>query len=233
MLIPASELALRLGTSILCGAALGYERSRHDHPAGLRTHALVSLAAALFMVISIHALHVDQPIHPGVTLSYDPSRIASYVVAGIGFLGGGTIARVGLEVKGLTTAACLWLITAVGLAAGAGLFMAAFAGTGLALAILTGFRLIEHRPKPKLKRRVRLEFEGSADVEALLNRLGQQGIVPKTIEVDRKVARDRITVRLTVEQDEEAESIALLRTLERLPGLLRVSVTHRKCIAGE
>jgi putative Mg2+ transporter-C (MgtC) family protein len=232
MLIPASELALRLGTAIVLGAAIGYERSKHDHPAGLRTHSLVSLAAALFMLISIHSLHVDQPHHPGVTISYDPSRIASYVVAGIGFLGGGTIARVGLKVKGLTTAASLWLITAVGLAAGAGLYVAAFSGAGLALAILTGFRQIELRPRPKVRRRVRLDLDGSADVDAVLDRIRADGIVAGGIDLERHLAKDRLTVTIDIEHDDESQSLPLLRALESIPGLRRVSVTHRSCEDG-
>ncbi len=89
MMIFPSEILLRLGASIAFGGAIGYERGKHDHPAGLRTHALVALAAALFMIISSHAMHVNRPAVPGVTVSFDPTRIASYVVAGIGFLGGG------------------------------------------------------------------------------------------------------------------------------------------------
>jgi putative Mg2+ transporter-C (MgtC) family protein len=232
MVIPASELALRLGTAILLGAVIGYERGKHDHPAGLRTHSLVSLAAALFMLISIHSLHIDRPLHPGVTISYDPSRIASYVVAGIGFLGGGTIARVGLKVTGLTTAASLWLITAVGLAAGAGLFVAAFSGAGLAFAILTGFRQIEQRPRSKILRRVRLDLDGSADVEAVIDRIRAQGILPVGIDLERHLAKDRLTVRIDIEHEDESQCLHLMRALESMPGLRRVSVTHRSCEDG-
>ena len=110
-------------------------------------------------------LHFDQPIPPGVNVTFDPTRIASYVVAGIGFLGGGVIARVGLTVRGATTAASLWLVTAIGLAAGAGLLLAASVGTGLGYAVLAWVRRFEHHPANKVRRRARLEFDGQVDVD--------------------------------------------------------------------
>jgi putative Mg2+ transporter-C (MgtC) family protein len=227
MMIPPSEIALRMGASIVLGAVIGYERGKHDHPAGLRTHTLVSMAAALFMIVSAHALHNDQPHPPGVSVTFDPTRIASYVVAGIGFLGGGAIARVGLSVKGLTTAASLWLVTAIGLAAGAGLLLAACVGTGLGYAILEGFRLIEVRPM-KVRRRVRLEFDGEADAPALLDKLRSDGVEPDAIDLERDLLTGVLVVTLDLDHRSEAEAVALLGHLERLPGLRRVALTHRE-----
>lgn len=228
MMIPPDQMVLRMGTAIVLGAAIGYERGKHDHPAGLRTHTLVSMAAALFMIVSAHALHIDQPSPPGVTVSFDPTRIASYVVAGMGFIGGGVIARVGLSVSGVTTAASLWLVTAIGLAAGAGLIFAACVGTGLGYVILEGFRLIEIRPVPKVRRRVRLEFDGGADAVALLDRLRGDGVDPETIDVERDLRADLLVVTLGLDHRGEAEGVALLGDLERLPGLRRVAVAHRE-----
>ena len=232
MMIPPEEILLRLGTSIVLGAVIGYERGRHDHPAGLRTHTLVSLASALFMMISAHALHVDRPAPPGVTVSFDPTRIASYVVAGIGFLGGGAIARTGLTVKGLTTAASLWLVTGIGLAAGAGLTLAAVIATALGLGVLTGFRRIEYRPKPKIRRKVRLEFGGDADASALIDRLRGSGLAPEAIDLDRDLSTRRLTITLALIQAEEIQVVGLLGDLERLPGLERVALTHREPADG-
>jgi putative Mg2+ transporter-C (MgtC) family protein len=227
MMIPPSEIALRMGASIVLGALIGYERGKHDHPAGLRTHTLVSMAAALFMIVSAHALHNDQPHAQGVSVTFDPTRIASYVVAGIGFLGGGAIARVGLSVKGLTTAASLWLVTAIGLAAGAGLLLAACVGTGLGYAILEGFRLIEVRPMPKVRRRVRLEFDGETDAPTLFDQLHSDGVEPDAIDLERDLLTGVLVVTLDLDHRGEAEAVALLGHLERLPGLRRVALTHR------
>ena len=227
MMIPPLEIVLRMGTSIGLGAVIGYERGKHDHPAGLRTHAIVSMSATLFMIVSAHALHIDAPSPPGVTVSFDPTRIASYVVAGIGFLGGGAIARVGLSVKGLTTAASLWMVTAIGLAAGAGLYLAAFVGTASGYGVLEGFRFLERRPRSKVKRRVRLELEGEADVATLLDRLRGDGFQAEAIDLERDLGAGLLVVTLDLDHDTEAEAVALLADLERLPGLRRVALTHR------
>lgn len=131
------DAALRLLISAVAGGMIGYQRERADRPAGFRTHVLVSAGSALFMLISV------TPLVPG--LSYDPSRIAAGVVTGIGFLGAGTIIRQGSVVVGLTTAASLWAVSAVGLAAGAGLYWLALWGTILILLSLTLFKFLETR----------------------------------------------------------------------------------------
>jgi putative Mg2+ transporter-C (MgtC) family protein len=228
MMIPPSEILLRISTSIALGGAIGFERGRHDHPAGLRTHTLVAMAAALFMIVSVHALHIDQPVPPGVNVSFDPTRIASYVVAGIGFLGGGVIARVGLTVKGVTTAASLWLVTAIGLAAGAGLLLAAGIGTGFGYAILEWVRRFEHRPADKVRRRARLEFDGQSDADGLLLRLRQDGIDAEAIDLERDLLAGVLVVTLDLDHTKEEEAVTLLGKVERLPGLRRVAVIHRE-----
>lgn len=233
MMIPPDQIVLRMGTSIVLGAIIGYERGKHDHPAGLRTHTLVSMSATLFMIVSAHALHIDAPSPPGVTVSFDPTRIASYVVAGIGFLGGGAIARVGLTVRGMTTAASLWLVTAIGLAAGAGLLLAAVTGTAFGYVILEWLRLIEPRPKPpRVHRRARLEFDGEADAAALLDRLRGDGIAPSAIDLERDLRVGLLVVTLDLDHRDESEALALLRDLERLPSLRRVALTHREAENG-
>lgn len=121
------DMLLRLGAAFLLGALIGFERERHQRPAGLRTHILVALASALFAMISIRAAGD----------SYDPGRIAAQVVAGIGFLGAGTIMRHGSVVRGLTTAASLWMAAALGLACGFGWYLAALTGAVLAFMALT------------------------------------------------------------------------------------------------
>src|SRR6266849_1941796 len=112
------EILLRLMVALLIGAFIGLEREIHEQSAGMRTLALVSLGSALFTVISAYGfVGIARSLH----LSLDPTRIASYIVAGIGFLGAGTIflSRESERVKGLTTAASIWVIAAIGIACGA------------------------------------------------------------------------------------------------------------------
>jgi putative Mg2+ transporter-C (MgtC) family protein len=121
------QLAGRLVVSLLLGAVIGIEREFHRQPAGFRTHALVSLGAALFTIVSAYGF---------VGSSVDPTRIAAQIVTGIGFIGAGTILQHRGNVRGLTTAASLWSVAAVGMAAGAGLLVMAGIGTVLILVVL-------------------------------------------------------------------------------------------------
>ena len=121
------DLAIRLLLASLFGAAVGFERELHGHPAGMRTHLLVSLGSALFTVLSAYGFGATG--QPGV----DPTRIAAQIVSGIGFLGAGAILKEGLSIRGLTTAASLWATAAIGLAAGAGEHLLAIVGTGIVL----------------------------------------------------------------------------------------------------
>lgn len=133
------ELALRLVVATVLGAAIGLERERKNHSAGLRTHMLVCLGSSLVMIVSVLVAGQIEGLHG------DPTRIAAQVVSGIGFLGAGTILREGLTIRGLTTAASLWLAAALGLAAGAGLYLVAVVTTAIGLATLAAFSAFERR----------------------------------------------------------------------------------------
>jgi putative Mg2+ transporter-C (MgtC) family protein len=139
------EAIERLGAALLAGGLLGYERERADKPAGLRTYMLVSEGAALFMICSI--MLGEQRVAGGA--AYDPSRIASTVVQGIGFIAGGVILTSERRVRGLTTAAGLWVTAAIGLLAGAGFYTVAAVATAATLIALVSLRALEDRmPRP-------------------------------------------------------------------------------------
>ena len=127
------EMAVRLLAAGLFGGAIGWERESAEKPAGVRTLALVSIGAALFTVVSAMAFEGDA----------DPTRIASTVVTGIGFIGGGVIFRTGLTVIGLTTAATIWTAAAIGMASGAGMYFISFFATVLVVGVL---RLLPKSP---------------------------------------------------------------------------------------
>src|SRR5437762_179450 len=132
MSITPWEMVLRLGAGTVLGAAVGIEREWRQRPAGLRTHMLVGVASSLAMVISTQYVYF-QHYDPVDKLTVDPSHIAAGVISGIGFLGAGAIIRTGITVQGLTTAAGLWLVAAVGLAAGGGMYLEAFVATFISL----------------------------------------------------------------------------------------------------
>jgi len=130
------ELALRLVVAAILGAVIGLEREYHGHPAGMRTHLLVSVGSATFTVLSIEAFK-----GPGA----DPARIAAQIVTGIGFLGAGAILKDRGAVRGLTTAASLWAVAAVGMAAGAAAWGVAVTATVIVLVSLWPLHEIERR----------------------------------------------------------------------------------------
>lgn len=131
------EMLVRLGLAAFVGGLIGLEREFHGKVAGFRTHALVCLGSALIMIVSI-----DIYASYRGTTQVDPSRIAAQVVSGIGFLGAGAIIRFPTGVTGLTTAASLWVVSAIGLACGAGFFKPAIAGTVLVFIVLLIFSQI-------------------------------------------------------------------------------------------
>ncbi|WP_416181633.1 MgtC/SapB family protein [Acidaminococcus timonensis] len=136
-----AQLTLRILLAAFLGGLIGLERSAGDRPAGLRTHVLVATGSALLMVISIYG-------SDGYTQARDPSRIASQVVSGIGFLGAGTILHEGLTVKGLTTAASLWIVSAIGLTVGCGMLALGIFATVITLVTLILIRGLEKKVLP-------------------------------------------------------------------------------------
>ena len=137
-------LAARLLVAAVLGAVVGLEREYHDHPAGMRTHLLVSVGAAAFTILSIEAFAA-----PGA----DPARIAAQIVTGIGFLGAGAILKDRGAIKGLTTAASLWAVAAVGMASGAAAWGVAIATTVIVVVSLWPLHEIERRVVNRRERR--------------------------------------------------------------------------------
>ncbi|MDR3334173.1 MAG: MgtC/SapB family protein, partial [Treponema sp.] len=137
------DMIIRLGLGFLAGAIIGFERSSRHQVAGLRTHVLIATGATLLMLLSIWLPQEFSAMKNG-----DPGRIAAQVVSGIGFLGAGAMIRLGNNIKGLTTAASLWLIAAIGLAIGAGMFLAAAVAVGITLITLIILGVFERRLFP-------------------------------------------------------------------------------------
>jgi putative Mg2+ transporter-C (MgtC) family protein len=137
------NLAIRLAVGLILGAVIGFERELQRQPAGFRTHSLVSFGSALFTVVSGYGFGGGDNI--------DPTRIAAQIVSGIGFIGAGTILQYRGHIRGLTTAASLWAVAGIGMAAGAGLFIVALVGTAMILVILRIFDWVESRARRRLR----------------------------------------------------------------------------------
>jgi putative Mg2+ transporter-C (MgtC) family protein len=151
--LDTAEMLLRLGLVVVLCGVLGIEREVRGREAGLRTHVLVGLGAALFTLVSAYGFEEFYGRGGGpANGSYDPTRIAAQIVTGVGFLGAGVILRQEGMVRGLTTAAGLWVAAAIGMGAAAGFYAGTVAATAFAIAALTLFRPVRERLIPEERR---------------------------------------------------------------------------------
>jgi putative Mg2+ transporter-C (MgtC) family protein len=137
-------IIVRVLGAVVFGALIGFERTFHGRPAGFRTHALVCLASALLMIVTVYQNEWMTAV-PADAIRTDPTRMAQGIMTGIGFLGAGVIFKEGLTVRGLTTAASIWVTAAIGILVGIGFWFAAAIGAGATLSILALFRFIESK----------------------------------------------------------------------------------------
>jgi putative Mg2+ transporter-C (MgtC) family protein len=164
--ISDGQILLRLAVVVVLCGAIGLEREAREEIAGLRTHVIVGLGSALFTLVSAYGFTASTHV--------DPTRIAAQIVSGIGFLGGGVILRYGVNVRGVTTAAALWISAAIGMAAAVGFYLGAAATTVFALVALSALR----RLKPVVRRRLgsealslELELVPGASIRSVLGEL--------------------------------------------------------------
>ncbi len=219
-----TDTLLRLGTAALLGAAIGLERERLAWAAGLRTHMLVCVGAALLMIVS--AFGFDDVLSAEHTV-LDPSRVAAQVVSGIGFIGAGTILFLRQRViRGLTTAASLWTTAAVGLAVGGGLYVAAVATTVIVLLILLALKPIERRVfRNRRRRRLTVVVQGDASALATLQRtLDASGVqvVELTLSRDKEGRGDRIV--FAIEGVDQARLDTAVAAMHRVDGVRKIVV---------
>ncbi len=223
MTFESSEPILRLLFAMVIGGLVGLEREIHDRPAGLRTHILVCVGAALIMMISVEVSRS----FAGVMQS-DPARIAAQVVSGIGFLGAGTILREGATVRGLTTAAGLWMAAALGLAAGAGLYFYALGAVAIALISLSLLSRVELYVA--LKRSTGVVRVVARDRPGLLGTVGET-IGSHDVNITNiqmtPGEEGRIELLMYVGFPPQAEKMLLAEHLENVEGVLSVQIRGR------
>jgi putative Mg2+ transporter-C (MgtC) family protein len=216
------EALLRLALAAALGGAVGLEREFREREAGFRTHMLVSLGSALFTIAGAYGFR-DFLVNGGAIVRTDPTRIAAQVVTGIGFLGAGAIIRQGLSVRGLTTAATLWVVAAIGLTSGAGYYTAAAITTFLVIVSLWPLRILAHRAiiriRPETDRLVaQLPFgESPAPLIAALEEAGGR---LRSLEVGYE--GDRRTLLLDVTLPPRSDAPAIVTRLSELENVLEI-----------
>jgi putative Mg2+ transporter-C (MgtC) family protein len=155
------EMAVRIVVALVAGALIGYERSYRGRPAGFRTHALVCMASSMLMLVTVYEAHWVRSIGEA---RLDPTRMAQGIMTGIGFLGAGVIMQEGFSVRGLTTAASIWITAAIGILAGIGFYFPMALSVVLALGVLSAFRWIEARMPTQAYYHFDVRFARSAEV---------------------------------------------------------------------
>jgi putative Mg2+ transporter-C (MgtC) family protein len=208
---------LRLVVAALLAGVIGLERENAEQEAGLRTHMLVSVGSCLFMIVGVYGwegFHFSN--NAGIIV--DPSRVASYVVAGIGFLGGGAIIRQGVNVKGLTTAASIWVVAAIGVAVGIGMYEFAAATTALVLVSLWPLKILADQLG--LRRgatvRVQLELHPQGDVAPILSAVERHRIDLESIKIDEEADVRRVDLVLDARRRDVAGLVDEISQLEHV-----------------
>jgi putative Mg2+ transporter-C (MgtC) family protein len=192
------ESLLRLALAAVLGGLIGVERELREREAGLRTHLLVALGSALFTIVGAYGFHAFLASGQSVVRA-DPTRIAAQIVTGIGFLGAGAIIRQGLSVRGLTTAATLWVVAAVGLAAGAGYYSAAVITTALVLIALYPLRIMAYRILRRFRPedgRLLIELPAGQPPGEVIDEIERSGARIQSIEVSQEGDRRRLQLDL-------------------------------------
>jgi putative Mg2+ transporter-C (MgtC) family protein len=216
------EALLRIALAAVLGGLIGVERELREREAGLRTHLLVAVGSALFTIVGAYGFH-DFVASGGVIVRTDPTRIAAQIVTGIGFLGAGAIIRQGLSVRGLTTAATLWVVAAVGLAAGAGYYSGAVITTALVLVALWPLRIIAYRMLHRFRPedgRLLVELPAGTAPGMLIDEVESAGARIAGIEVSQE--GDRRQLRLDVVLPRDLASTRLVARVAEAPNVADV-----------
>ncbi len=217
-LISATEInvanaSLRLLLSMALGAIVGAERKRKGQIAGVRTFALISMGACLAMLLSIYVPQEYLGLKNG-----DPGRIAAQVVTGVGFLGGGAMIHMRGSVKGLTTAAGIWITATIGMAVGVGMYFCSLAATALTLLVLAGFEFYEHRVgMGQESRTIKLTIDGIlADTSPYAEALKKAGVRLSTFYLSYDYDAGTTDLTLIVTAPARSDYLPLFDTLSKL-----------------
>jgi putative Mg2+ transporter-C (MgtC) family protein len=213
------EVLLRLFVATALGGAIGLERELRERQAGLRTHLVVSVGAALFTLVSAYGFH-------GFGDRVDPTRIAAQIVSGIGFLGAGAIIRQGLSVRGLTTAASLWLVAAIGMAAGAGYWEGALIATAGALLTLGPLRVVSFRLLSRFRPardRLLVEIPAGGSPVPIIEAVERAG--GRVVSLDVTQEGERRSVATDIELPSGITPVAVVAGVAAVDGVLEVQWT--------
>ncbi len=228
-------MVLRLIVAAILGCIVGMERGSGDRPAGFRTHILVCVGSALFMLVSIYGFDDIAPVtttlEDDIGTRRDTARIAAQVVSGIGFLGAGTILHEGLTIKGLTTAASLWIVSAIGLAVGSGMYLLSTVATMLTMLTLVTFRTWEKRfaGTRSDRRFIRVVTRNTPGIITEITAfLSDCGIKVKTLNVKTDNKNGNIILELYLKIDRTIDMVEVADGIQNIDGVLALENAKSK-----
>ncbi|MEW6117702.1 MAG: MgtC/SapB family protein [Nitrospirota bacterium] len=221
-MIPQNEIVIRLLLGTLLGGIIGFERQVHGRPAGFRTQLLVCVACVLLMIVSEY-YHSRGAVDPGYVRA-DPGRIAAGAITGVGFLGAGVILKTGFTIQGLTTAACIWVVAAIGLAIGSGLYFASFVTFIITLVALLLLRIVERQmPKQRFKF-LTIGAEDGASEEKITAVIKKFDSTIQNIDYERCKGSGETTFHVTIAFYKTGSLKAILDELSSLDFVKRICI---------
>lgn len=222
--LTTTSAIFRITLSMLLGSIIGIERKRKGQMAGLRTFSLISMGACIAMMLSIYVCQETVGLLRG-----DPSRIAAQVLSGIGFLGAGTIIQMKGSVRGLTTAAGIWIIATIGMAVGCGLYLVAFFSTILVLVVLTILEQIEHRVNVGNEARtIRLKVRGIVKtIKPYRDVLSHYNIHLSRVYVEYDYEADTTRLNLLILIREHSDFIEVFSALHQVHPTISISLSNQ------
>lgn len=227
-MLPTWELVLRILIGALLGGVIGLERDIHGRPVGFRTYMIVAMTAATFMVISAQFIFF-QGYADGAPVEVDVSRIAASVVSGIGFLAGGAILKTGITIQGLTTAAALWLVTAIGMCAGSGMYLIAVSVTAMGLLALGLLRLFEGKHAAGYRRVICLELSGGlASLNRVLEQFADSDVAFTEVDYSKAVSENKTEVTFEARVPRGVGIRDLIQKIEQDPDVRHIKVGFPK-----
>jgi putative Mg2+ transporter-C (MgtC) family protein len=232
----SGEITLRLVAALVLGALVGAEREATDQPAGLRTHIAVCLGAALFGVVSTLGFTEFQAERATTNFQVDVTRVASQVVVGIGFLGAGMIFRQGTAVRNLTTAASLWVVAAIGLAAGVGDVGTAALTTVVllvSLVVLRPLRTLLRRRTPGEKCTVRARLLDDGDPDSIVRELESTGLRVKVVAIEKEEGKRVVVASLDAPPEDLLRAQTLLTARPDIDDLRVLEASGKASVAAE
>lgn len=222
-MIPTYEIIFKLLLGTLLGGIIGFERQTHGRPAGFRTQLLVCVACVLIMMISesYYSQGLTNPMYSRI----DPTRLAAGAMTGVGFLGAGVILKTGVSIQGLTTAACIWIVSAIGLAIGAGQYVAGIAGFVITFFSLWVLRFFETRIPRMIYKYVTLVTDEKGDEQAITTLFKERGFEIVKMDYKVRIPEKEKTYVFTVTAKDEVRMRDIIDDITGLPGARKLEIS--------